>query len=329
MNHLNKFWNDFISLPKFKADDIIKLPFGYSQIIDDESVYIRRSYIQLIDQIKDTLKSTNHIILHGSPGIGKTLFSLLLLKEFNDSNIIYESSCKSSQFYFARSKDDQQTIFAHKEAPGTFDAELRKDSATDLIYISDAVKPVNSLAKTIYISNPQSEKWCDFDKTKCFHYYLPYWDLEELKICKSLFKVKACINELYNKWGGNPTFVLKYADCDLHQTWLNQSIYKLKIYELIHNYDGNQFDSEFIFNIVHYSTNNDFTDVQYLFASKHVIDLLKPRLSLRFKNYAKKSLGHVKEAEVLWKQITESDKGIWRKLRFFGSEYKNRSKKLK
>ena len=158
-------------------------------------------------------------IILGNPGIGKTFFGYYLLLYFisQHKTVLYED------------KDDTAYKFSTEGVyEGKIDQFWGELSNENNIYIVDGKKPLENVnAKAILVTSPKKSIWHSFAKVNAAIYYMPIWSYDEIEKCRGLVfdtveKEKA--QELFDKWGGIPRYVLSLAHEPTQQNLLDNTI---------------------------------------------------------------------------------------------------------
>ncbi|GBC40596.2 crinkler (CRN) family protein, putative [Rhizophagus irregularis DAOM 181602=DAOM 197198] len=192
---------DFVKFLRFH-----KSPNGIVNDIDSQDILIKKSYLQMIEKIElDRADGTNGCVIIGSPGIGKTHFSLYLAfyitRRYNSDDIIYEQKLREkSRLLYIQPNYGAVSMIVHPE----FEFPVR-----DFFYIVDSAIPAPWNAKyTFLITPPKCDLWHNFEKNHPRKYYIPIWSEEEILDVWNL-KHKDKISEirvkkLIKKWGCIP-----------------------------------------------------------------------------------------------------------------------------
>ena len=197
------------------SDDNKVLKFG-PNVFDLMSIYIHPSWPLLYERIRRNLITykKNHIVVTGSPGLGKSMFSYYYIwraiTEENCTSFLYEEQPKDVELH---SEADVSLITNTLECP------------TGLPFFVDMIgtkaepspKPVRLSAYTIIFSSPDNSRFKDFLKHRnSIKYLLEPWTEEEVyeawHLVSSFSQVpKEVVASQYAMYGGVPRFVFQRA----------------------------------------------------------------------------------------------------------------------
>jgi hypothetical protein len=240
-------------------------PNGMIYGINTQNILIKKSYLQMIEKIElDRTEGTKGCVIIGTPGIGKTHFSLYLAfyitRRYNSDDIVYEQS--ESRTLHIKSNKAVMVISNPK-------LEFLQDNC---FYIADSVIPAPWEPKyTFVITTPKHDLWHDFAKNKPRKYYAPIWSEEEIwHVWNDQYKDKVSesrVKELIEKWGCR-VFV-EYND----EPDLDYLASKCDVYKYLKNEGGN-LDDGYSGKIIHIIPNANFTNKIYVPASTEVCKTL-------------------------------------------------------
>uniref|UniRef100_A0AAV1TNW5 Crinkler effector protein N-terminal domain-containing protein n=1 Tax=Peronospora matthiolae TaxID=2874970 RepID=A0AAV1TNW5_9STRA len=244
---LDKFWKVFRECytgADLAAGAVIALPED-TFILGNESlgshIYIRHCYPQLWNTCLDTFERARHLVILGSPGIGKTYFCYLILLYLarDGKTVVYETGRRKMRILFSGE-------LVVQGSRSDFDKIL---DLCETFYIVDGMKPQDYKAKTILVTSPRHEIWFDFHKFDCGRFYMPVWTEEEIFQCRELMYSDRPVNdvkECYLKWGGIARYVLRYAIDQDQQKLFDETIAKVDLKALIKSHGKSGGNDELI-----------------------------------------------------------------------------------
>ncbi|RIB10448.1 hypothetical protein C2G38_2106062 [Gigaspora rosea] len=258
---------NFVKFLRFR-----KSPSGIVYGISTQDILIKKSYLQMIEKIEyDRVHhdKTGCIII-GSPGIGKTHFSLYLAfyitRRYNLVDIVYE------QFFLGRSR----VLHIKPNKSTTRILDLACEFPKDNFYIADSVIPAP--CKTVFtflVTTPKSGRWHEFAKVRRTRkYYAPIWTEEEIwDVWNVLYKTKILesrVKELISRWGCIPRRIFdEYND----EPEVDYIVSQCNAYAYLKN-DGGDLDDNYSGQAIHIIPNSDFTDKTYVPASTEICEAL-------------------------------------------------------
>jgi hypothetical protein len=192
---------DFVKFLRFR-----KSPNGIVDNIYSQDILIKKSYLQMIEKIElDRADGTNGCVIIGSPGIGKTHFSLYLAfyitRRYNSDDIIYEQLFReTSRLLYIQPNYGAVSMIVRPEL---------EDPKRDFFYIVDSVIPAPWNAKyTFLIAPSKCNLWHNFEIEHPRKYFIPIWFKEEIwDVWNLKYKDKITetrVKKLIEKWGCNP-----------------------------------------------------------------------------------------------------------------------------
>ncbi|RPB26483.1 hypothetical protein L211DRAFT_835321 [Terfezia boudieri ATCC MYA-4762] len=199
---LAQFWQ---SLRDAKIDEqnCITLPNGtYWAGVKDfgGKLYIRDAYNTLWAQISNP--SVKNWVITGTPGIGKTYFSLFLLykiRKDHPNDIVLRQTIDSRQVFYPDGKAFQVESFGNL---------FRRN---DIWHLLDAVTLAEtSNGKVVIVTSPKITEWKGVKPPLYDFRYMPTWSFHELENWNTEFQPmgkeisQENLKELYTKWGGVP-----------------------------------------------------------------------------------------------------------------------------
>ncbi|CAB4442451.1 unnamed protein product [Rhizophagus irregularis] len=237
--------------------------------IDSQDILIRKSYLQMIEKIEcDRADGTEGCVIVGSPGIGKTHFSLYLAfyitRRYNSDDIMYEQRFgEKSRLFHIRPNHGAVSAIIHPEF---------EFPQGDFFYIVDTVKPAPWKAKyTFLITSPQCNLWHNFVKRHPRVYYAPIWSEKEIwDVWNWKYKdiiPETRVKELIKKWG-----------CILRQIfvkYMNELNLRYLVSQCnLHKFMRGDLDNEYSGKVIHIIPNADFTDKTFEPASAEASEAL-------------------------------------------------------
>lgn len=121
--------------------------------------------------------------------------------------------CYGVVVYFDAS---ERRAWVQAHATGCPESACCIDLNTGRRYIVDGAGAVRRSAKTIVIASPKKSNIHEFAKLeKCTKRFMPIWSIEEMEGLRQLSFAnitQSTMEELFNKWGGVPRFVLQLWD---------------------------------------------------------------------------------------------------------------------
>jgi hypothetical protein len=276
---LTAFWNALRNdKTEIKEGVFLTLPDEVFILGDSSlgsSLYVRPCYPKLLKLCLEIIetKATPHLVILGNPGIGKTYFGFFMLLHFAKSGkpVVYESGKSKVRYLFSEG-------LITKGSQSDFVAYLDDDNT---MFIVDACTPVDVPAKTILLSSPRRDIWYKYSDSRCTIRFMPTWSNNEMQSCREkLFPHLSVqqVNDLYDKWGGVPRFVLESALDEEKQKYLDRAIEAVDldvIVQAIGNLDIRKGASH---RLVHLLVKEGFHSDVYVFASKYVVDRIYPKL---------------------------------------------------
>ena len=203
------------------SDDNRVLKFG-PNLFDLKSIYIHPSWSPLYERIKHNLISyrKNHILITGSPGIGKSMFSYYYMwraiTQENATSFLYQAELDVVKLYSATSVS---TVMDPYECP------IRRPFFVDIgllpepyLYAEPSSIVYEVSAYTIIFSSPDRRRYKEFMKADhSVQYILEPWTEEEIgeawHLIPSFSQVpKELVDAQYAIYGGVPRSVFDRAE---------------------------------------------------------------------------------------------------------------------
>ena len=243
-----------------------KSPNGIVYGIPNQDILIKKSYLQMIEKIElDRAREAKGCMIIGSPGIGKTHFSLYfafyITRRYNSNDIMYEQKFQNvSRLLHIKSNGAVMKVL---------DSQL--EDPQDCFYIVDSVKPAPWDTKyTLLVTTPKRDLWHDLVKVHPRKYYAPVWSEEEIwNVWNHQYKdkiVETRVEELIKKWGCIPRRVFVEYENEPDLTYL---VSKVDVYKFLKN-DGGDLDDDYTGKIIHIIPNADFTNKKYVPGSAEI-----------------------------------------------------------
>ncbi|CAG8840039.1 12286_t:CDS:1, partial [Racocetra persica] len=244
-----------------------KSPYGIVYGISTQDILIKESYLQMIEKIE--YDRTHHekrgCIIIGSPGIGKTHFSLYLAfyitRRYHPANIVYHQLLG----------DSSRALYINPNESIIKILDLTLEFPQDCFYIADSVIPLPW--KTIFtflITTPKSGRWHEFVKGRVKRYYAPIWTEDEIwDIWNVTYKTKISENrvkELITRWGCIPRKIFDEYD---EEPKVDDVVSQCDAYAYLKN-DGRDLGDNYSGKAIHIIPNIDFTDKTYVPASPEI-----------------------------------------------------------
>ena len=213
-HEVTKFWNFAKTFDKatLKENEVFALGQGVyflGEVDFGSRLFVRECYLELLDLV---LSGGKNVLLRGTPGIGKTHFSFLLILRLisEGKTVVYQRRSGLDSLLFSPTEVKSATTFRVFR-------EVVRDPATFLIL--DAVDTDLLPARTILVSSPQVSNFHDFEKNvdkKRDCYYMPPWSLDEILVCNEQMyrRVVGSLREGFSQAGGVPRVLLKFDTID-------------------------------------------------------------------------------------------------------------------
>ncbi|EGG19912.1 hypothetical protein DFA_07019 [Cavenderia fasciculata] len=248
------FWEHLQTL-KVDPNSILRLPSGVHFLGNEKkrsSLFIRKCYVKLKELIfadftryestlsPSTTPSTptsppatssinSAFVVTGNPGIGKSVFiyyMMWVISQMKATIVVrsYHSDTKDAYYVYTYDQHVKPVVLrtlSHSDV-----LPHLKDKKT--FYLVDSLDVSNHAAKTIVVSSPDPSKYKEFLKdADSTRRYLPPWKKRELDTVRPLLYPSVTqveLDQLWNKWGGIPRFVLEKAHDQEFQRTLDQVI---------------------------------------------------------------------------------------------------------
>ena len=240
-------------------------------------MYVRKAYRDLHEIIAS--HAQNHIIITGTPGIGKSLFALYEL---------YKAVTEDKVVVFQHLPANVICVFANNKgltSPQIADC-TEWLSSEDTVYLYDAgteVPPQQLLlkAKICVFFSPNYHNYANIWKmTSSLKYYMPVWSWQEIECLKTKSAVSMdIVKQMYGIFGGVPRhlFLISVDKRDQEVQNLNSMCAKIEATNILKNI-GESTTTE-CHRILHYITDVSYTKSETDFASTHVEEQIYNSLS--------------------------------------------------
>jgi len=240
-------------------------------------LFIRPCYLDLLDLV---LTGGARVLLRGTPGIGKTHFSLLLVLRLvaEGKTVVYMRGVKDSSalFYLILTPTGLLETDRHPAA-----LPYLRDEAT--IFVVDAKEPKNMEqvnATTILVSSPQHGNYEEFIKGLPSQsiFFMPPWSLEEIQRCNELIYHRDAgkLKRGFEMVGGVPRHLLTNAEVEIREV-LDAIVVTARLsWEDIQS--NLQVNSKVSGKVFHLVPSADYRSFEYRFASSYVEDELFSRV---------------------------------------------------
>ncbi|CAG8747861.1 4176_t:CDS:2 [Dentiscutata erythropus] len=262
MGELTKIKMNFVKFLRLR-----KSPYGIVYGISTQDILIKESYLQMIEKIEYdcTHYEKRGCIIIGSPGIGKTHFSLYLAfylaRRYSPADIIYEQLFQGH----SRALHVKPNISVMKIL------DLTREFPQDSFYIADSV--ISAPWKTIFtflVTTPKSGRWHEFVKGHVRRYYAPIWTEDEIwDVWNVTYKTEISENrvkELITRWGCIPRRIFDEYD---EEPKVDDVVSQCDAYAYLKN-DGGDLGDNYSGKAIHIIPNIDFTDKTYVPASPEI-----------------------------------------------------------
>ncbi|KAI9094150.1 hypothetical protein DFS34DRAFT_696457 [Phlyctochytrium arcticum] len=290
--HVIEFWQNLGGVSHAKDmyhQNWLRLPHEVSWFGNTKSgsaLLVRKAYETLWDQIRI---STEDFIICGTPGVGKTYFSMYLLwviqKTYPEATIVWE---RANLPCLAFCPDGTCLTFAPTD-PIKADRYLAIKSNW---YIADAVTPSFVVpARTVLVTSPRFERFKEFEKQDHTEIrWMPTWDLDELQSLHALAFPEMAWEDVVARtafWGGVPRTVLVKARGESAKTDVLDGKF-LGLSDLRKCFESEGKDlypsAAVSGRILHLRTEDPYEDAVVRFASNKVADVLLRKFGAELKN---------------------------------------------
>jgi hypothetical protein len=228
-------------------------------------IYVRACYPRLL-QLAISIASSWQLVILGNTGFGKSYFGLLMLIDLvrSGSTVVYQSITTRDCILFSPYK-------VSRGLPSDFIEELAN---TETYYLVDSLVPLDVAAKTVVISSCGTREVSKTaTKTGIDLRYLPTWTRDEIQKCRDALYpqvTSSIVNTLYDRWGGNPRFVLQYGLDGEKQKVLKSALDVVDLQAIIQWVRLSMVSDHASPLLVHIVVNDAFQPVSARFASEYV-----------------------------------------------------------
>ena len=327
----HKFWSEVCS--KSITDNVLSLGNG-AKFVDRENsmakldkIYIRQSYIEIIDLIINQKDCANAVVT-GTPGTGKTTLRnyfvhklignlrvkggklcIIMDKSPGDFHQVhmFEASCETDI-------DDSFTWTARTALKGTAMQYIIKNKFPHdctvwiLLDVSngDSTSRVQvNKGRTVMFTSPNEKAYKEFIKQDCLMYYLPLWSKGEATAARSTTAVTKTIFE--ERWKMFPGIArVLFASGEEFQ------LYKKRVSDAVNTLDAqvnfNQLGSSdstdsivhllFYLDVVDGEKPNSFGKASLIIGSNYIKTLVLERLSVQVHNDLNKVMNDMRSCTV-------------------------------
>jgi len=292
---INEFWGKLRDAG-ISEDGFLQLaPDTYflGDPLNGSCLFVREPYRKVVEQVLHLWsQGITKLVITGSPGIGKSVFGWYLIwvvRQQGDgcpNAIVLDQGPDDVVFCFLR---DGRVLKATSRA--AFE-QYTSDACTWLI-VDGHKPPLKAAAKTILITSPDRTIWWQFHKERgATVRYMPAWDKAELEACRAKMYGGSVtcekLEQLFSRWGGRPRYVLEKANDAHAQASLEDALARTSVTSLVHNLGGSgkdATDSDMLLEMK--VLNEEFNQITYAFASKHVEDMVLGKVMSNYKNDTK------------------------------------------
>lgn len=184
-------------------------------------MFVRLCYVSLLQMIQEKWsdETSNHILLLGTPGTGKTFFlnyvAYILLSQKRDFDVII--SFNGLALWVGPGDEHQLQQLQGGKIPLEFQDLLYKEHTVvlyDCTGESDCEPPEFATCKVLVTSSPDARKYKQYRKDQCQTFYMPLWTFEELELCRvHCFPTvsEETFHDNFNIWGGVARYTIGSA----------------------------------------------------------------------------------------------------------------------
>ncbi|OQR95950.1 crinkler (CRN) family protein [Thraustotheca clavata] len=276
-SNLVSFWHSLKQLPQeILENTLLSLPNQEKFPSGETNVFIRPCYTKLLKLTWDLINGENsHLVILGSPGIGKTFFGFVLLHQLAHLNltVVYEHGPSKNRYLFT-----QTNVF--KGSLNDFDLIVDNEST---FYLIDGNRPKQTTGKAILLTSPRKKIYGEFKKFKCNKRYMPVWSNDEILKCHALaynHLDKVAVERCFVRWGGIASYVLDAANI-VKQEDLEKAIAAVVDIGYLRTACGqlDLHEKNACHRLMHIRVKEDFTSDYFVFASDYVADAIIQRLA--------------------------------------------------
>ncbi|CAB4436443.1 unnamed protein product [Rhizophagus irregularis] len=263
-------------------------PKGIVYGIPTQDILIKTSYLKMIEVIENDRgadKEKVGCMIIGSPGIGKTHFSLYLAfyitRRYFPADFIYQQLNEGKSHTIHISQKNMSVI----EYPRGLGGEFPINS----FYIADSVIPSLCTTKfTFLVTTPKNDRWHEFDKQRGTQkYYAPIWTDEEVwdvwewdkRDYKNIIS-KTRVEELITRWGCVPRRIFNEYN---KEPKIGDIVSKCNAFRYLTN-EGGDLNDKYSGKAIHIYPSSDFKDKEYVIASAEISRALYDHYAKNAKN---------------------------------------------
>jgi hypothetical protein len=182
-------------------DEIIKTPSELFGTYVSNGILFREEYQNLLDIIKDKRKIGNKFLIIGSPGIGKSVFSILMfvlaIKE--RKHVAYKpKKCKEIYFFTWNNREYSTTVNAKRGV--IYEGFLDGDENCNYFGL-------NCINPAFLFASPCGSNYNEFKKDGCSMIYMNPWFKEECMKYTQTLNLGGEYERRFNLVGGKPRYL--------------------------------------------------------------------------------------------------------------------------
>ncbi|KAA1080753.1 hypothetical protein PGT21_019414 [Puccinia graminis f. sp. tritici] len=219
---LIRFWKALPEASLVVDGEVEYLELKESYILGDENLgdrlLVRPVYKELCEFFK--ANAYNRWVVTGTPGIGKTFFSLyyMWIAARAKKTVVWQPPFLPEHLSYLMTSSGVELV-------GTWDSEITDALATsDAVHIVDGKAPKLRKVWTLLVTSPQHNHYHQFLKENNSKLlYMPPWSYEELQTCKAILYPDERIlpttlmDRVFEWYGGVPRYVLARASTEFKQ----------------------------------------------------------------------------------------------------------------
>ncbi|CAG8592907.1 9181_t:CDS:2 [Funneliformis mosseae] len=264
---------------------LCKLPESIVRGVTKQCIYIKESYLKMIELIETDREklSLNGCVIIGTPGTGKTHFSLyfafFIMRRYQETDIIFEQLCKNTdEGLILRIKPNKSVMII---------SDLISEDPVNSYYIVDSIAPTDVGTKfTLLLTTPRNDRWHEFEKKDgVMKYYSSLWvEKEILDVWKLNYNSipEGRVKELINVWGCVPRRIF----CEYYkEPKISEVIAKCNVHDYIEN-EGEDLGDKYSGKAILIRPKQNFTDKEFIPAS----EIISKALYEKYKNSTKDSI---------------------------------------
>eukprot|EP00727_Mastigamoeba_balamuthi_P007982 m51a1_g3804 hypothetical protein (672) ;mRNA; f:218487-232237 len=181
-------------------------------------VWVRSSYVALRDRVlralySDSPHEATPVVLTGTPGVGKSAFFLLIVRE---ALLRLRDDVKHASFAFRMAGFERTMLYEWSQDGLTVS---RMAAPQSVLHLFDAVKPPATV-RFLLSSSPNDSVMHQAVK-QAMTYYMPTWTLDELLECNKVCQKRdtQVVASLFALWGGSARPVLGMLEQASETQW--------------------------------------------------------------------------------------------------------------